>query len=391
MSVDESNGLTFAIPGGHRVFLSQDYPKTESPAAQAVSNNASTATQPKTEITSETVEPKQIEIQSKPEAATVAGPDNGTAVKPEAETEDSVELQAGSAVPDSNPTGPLIIPSVDVDAVSKEDTPMPMAPAAAEDAKPTNPSNIPVVDGNPTSEEHTPMPGAPPSDEGNNSTGLSSLPIADGELMPKDDTPMSNAPPIAHPAAADNNNPTESSNLPIADGELTSKEDTPMPSAPPPSERNKSPSPSSLPIADGDHASKEDTPMPSALPPVEDAIVQDTTSENVVPQNARSDAIAIENNTAEQPASDVAISGSNSPGGSAKDNTNTNHTTNPDADVILARVLHPSSLGVKILNIDGRITKPSHGNAWKDFRCIRDNQDMGTLWEVRQAWSVRGK
>jgi len=60
-------------------------------------------------------------------------------------------------------------------------------------------------------------------------------------------------------------------------------------------------------------------------------------------------------------------------------------------DIILAGVREPGTLGNKILRLDGRITHPPHGNAWKDFRCYRNNQDMGSLWEVRQAWFVRRK
>ncbi|EED19297.1 conserved hypothetical protein [Talaromyces stipitatus ATCC 10500] len=49
----------------------------------------------------------------------------------------------------------------------------------------------------------------------------------------------------------------------------------------------------------------------------------------------------------------------------------------------------PNALMKKILEIDGRIKNPPNGNAWKEIRCYRDNQDMGSLWEVRQAWYVK--
>ncbi|KAH8695104.1 Asx homology domain-containing protein [Talaromyces proteolyticus] len=51
----------------------------------------------------------------------------------------------------------------------------------------------------------------------------------------------------------------------------------------------------------------------------------------------------------------------------------------------------PNALAKKILEIDGRITGPPNGNAWKEFRCYRDNQDMGSLWEVRQAWYLKSE
>ncbi|WEW61515.1 hypothetical protein PRK78_007005 [Emydomyces testavorans] len=58
-------------------------------------------------------------------------------------------------------------------------------------------------------------------------------------------------------------------------------------------------------------------------------------------------------------------------------------------DIVFSGVRGPTSLHNKILQIDGRITNPPNGNAWKDFRCYRNNQDMGSLWEIRQAWYLR--
>ncbi|KAL1998099.1 hypothetical protein VTN02DRAFT_6856 [Thermoascus thermophilus] len=55
-------------------------------------------------------------------------------------------------------------------------------------------------------------------------------------------------------------------------------------------------------------------------------------------------------------------------------------------DIILPNVTGPGALANKILQVDGRIRNPPNGNAWKEFRCYRNNQDMGSLWEVRQAW-----
>ncbi|GAT29652.1 hypothetical protein RIB2604_03001850 [Aspergillus luchuensis] len=48
-----------------------------------------------------------------------------------------------------------------------------------------------------------------------------------------------------------------------------------------------------------------------------------------------------------------------------------------------------TSLASKIIEVDGRITDIPNGNAWKEFRAYRNNQDMGSLWEVRQAWFQR--
>lgn len=58
----------------------------------------------------------------------------------------------------------------------------------------------------------------------------------------------------------------------------------------------------------------------------------------------------------------------------------------PD-EIIVPNIASPNMLVTKILQIDGR---PKEGqrtaNAWKEIRCYRKNQDMGSLWDVRQAW-----
>ncbi|GAB1217259.1 hypothetical protein ATERTT37_006495 [Aspergillus terreus] len=60
--------------------------------------------------------------------------------------------------------------------------------------------------------------------------------------------------------------------------------------------------------------------------------------------------------------------------------------------VIVPDIQSPSALLLKIVEIDGRVTgKISHGNSWKDFRCHRDNQDMGSLFDIRYQWYSRKK
>ena len=49
----------------------------------------------------------------------------------------------------------------------------------------------------------------------------------------------------------------------------------------------------------------------------------------------------------------------------------------------------PQALERTIIQIDGRIESPPNGNAWKAIRCKRDNQDMGSLWEMREQFYVR--
>ncbi|OAL75482.1 hypothetical protein A7D00_1081 [Trichophyton violaceum] len=59
--------------------------------------------------------------------------------------------------------------------------------------------------------------------------------------------------------------------------------------------------------------------------------------------------------------------------------------------VIFPGVTGPMSLIRKIHEIDGRESSARVANAWMLFRCIRNNQDMGTLWEVRHSWYTRSK
>ncbi|RAL08321.1 uncharacterized protein BO97DRAFT_354313, partial [Aspergillus homomorphus CBS 101889] len=58
-------------------------------------------------------------------------------------------------------------------------------------------------------------------------------------------------------------------------------------------------------------------------------------------------------------------------------------------EIILPNIQGLGALASKITEIDGRITKRPNGNSWKEFRAYRHNQDMGSLWELRQAWFVR--
>jgi hypothetical protein len=64
-------------------------------------------------------------------------------------------------------------------------------------------------------------------------------------------------------------------------------------------------------------------------------------------------------------------------------------TTDTPRDIVIRNIAGPGALAKKILEVDGRMTNPPNGNSWKVFRCYRDNQDMGSLWEVRQAWFVK--
>lgn len=58
-------------------------------------------------------------------------------------------------------------------------------------------------------------------------------------------------------------------------------------------------------------------------------------------------------------------------------------------DIIVSGIKSPLGLVKKILEIDGRKKEGRSSNAWKEIRCYRKNQDMGTLWEVRQTWYLK--
>ncbi|PYH38376.1 uncharacterized protein BO87DRAFT_412972 [Aspergillus neoniger CBS 115656] len=58
-------------------------------------------------------------------------------------------------------------------------------------------------------------------------------------------------------------------------------------------------------------------------------------------------------------------------------------------EILIENIQGLTSLASKIIEVDGRITDIPNGNAWKEFRAYRNNQDMGSLWELRQAWFQR--
>ena len=60
-------------------------------------------------------------------------------------------------------------------------------------------------------------------------------------------------------------------------------------------------------------------------------------------------------------------------------------------DVILASVTTLQALEDKIITVDGRLRKKVDGNAFKNIRVKRDNQDIGSLFEIREEWYVYKK
>ncbi|KAJ6150264.1 hypothetical protein N7471_001463 [Penicillium samsonianum] len=63
-------------------------------------------------------------------------------------------------------------------------------------------------------------------------------------------------------------------------------------------------------------------------------------------------------------------------------------TSEPD-EIIVPNLASPQALVLKILQIDGRMPNGRTANAWKEIRCYRNNQDMGSLFDVREAWFVQ--
>lgn len=63
-------------------------------------------------------------------------------------------------------------------------------------------------------------------------------------------------------------------------------------------------------------------------------------------------------------------------------------TSEPD-EIIVPNLSSPQALVHKILQIDGRMPNGRTANAWKEIRCYRNNQDMGSLFDVREAWFLQ--
>ncbi|KAJ5484922.1 hypothetical protein N7539_004910 [Penicillium diatomitis] len=57
----------------------------------------------------------------------------------------------------------------------------------------------------------------------------------------------------------------------------------------------------------------------------------------------------------------------------------------PD-EIVIPDISTPMALVKRILQIDGRRADGRTANSWKEIRCYRKNQDMGSLFDVRQSW-----
>ena len=58
----------------------------------------------------------------------------------------------------------------------------------------------------------------------------------------------------------------------------------------------------------------------------------------------------------------------------------------------IVRIDRPQELERKIIELDGRHPEGLKStNAWKYFRCHRDNQDIGSLFEIREEYYNRNR
>ncbi|MGI4802041.1 MAG: hypothetical protein ACRYG8_50030 [Janthinobacterium lividum] len=58
-------------------------------------------------------------------------------------------------------------------------------------------------------------------------------------------------------------------------------------------------------------------------------------------------------------------------------------------EVVLVGIDGPTPLADALLKEDGRVVGVRWANTWKDFRCFRKNQDMGSLFDIRELYYSR--
>lgn len=98
------------------------------------------------------------------------------------------------------------------------------------------------------------------------------------------------------------------------------------------------------------------------------------------------------NNTTSQTESHQALKSTPGPGPETADPTNTPKPSPPatqDDLIIVPNITNPTPLEAQILAIHGQFKGARSINSWKAIRCLRNNQDMGSLWEMRQWWYLK--
>ncbi|KAK7526452.1 Asx homology domain-containing protein [Phyllosticta citriasiana] len=59
---------------------------------------------------------------------------------------------------------------------------------------------------------------------------------------------------------------------------------------------------------------------------------------------------------------------------------------NAGDDIVTEPLSGPQQLGDAMIKEDGRISSYRNNNAWKEYRCIRNQNDFGSLWERREIY-----
>ena len=65
------------------------------------------------------------------------------------------------------------------------------------------------------------------------------------------------------------------------------------------------------------------------------------------------------------------------------------HDASIDNDIRMDDIDGPGMLSNAIVDEDCRLAGLRTKNPWIDFRCIRKNQDMGSLWDIRDLYHSR--
>ncbi|KAJ5173785.1 uncharacterized protein N7500_001716 [Penicillium coprophilum] len=126
----------------------------------------------------------------------------------------------------------------------------------------------------------------------------------------------------------------------------------------------------------------------SIEPSIANANVKNGTSKSLEVSTAQSDA-PIDNIEAPAEAEQDEVNNSTTEPQKDPIPTSSQMTTGEPEDIIVSGIPSPQALVLKILQIDGRMPNSRTANAWKEIRCYRNNQDMGSLFDVREAWFLQ--
>lgn len=144
---------------------------------------------------------------------------------------------------------------------------------------------------------------------------------------------------------------------------------------------------------------------PSILETAESANPPDNTTSSEIPKSSLLEtANPYDTKSPESPGNidqkDSEILSAPAPSQNDPDPSSSQMPVNEFGEIILDNISTPSMLATKIVQADGRISTKTvdddgnlvrfhQANPWKEIRCYRNNQDMGSLWDVRQAWFLK--